>query len=536
VRALNVLLALVMSVVIGLAVLEGGLRLIPNFRPRPTLNQHDPLTGWSQIPNKHVVRRVAGQAIDFDINALGLRDDADLTVSKPAGTRRVLVLGDSFALGYTVARDHTFADLLERRWNEEGRKIQVVNAGTEGWSTDQEVAWFLERGVSYAPDLVLLFPYENDIYWDGQTSYQRYAKPRFTAEGKLEQRELVDPGPAPALTRSAIIGFLTQTLGPLLSRPSEKTHYHTPPGPDGKRSWILKEFTPLLLQPPEDVADCEQRTEGAMKALKERCNAIGARLAVIPIPSKSAIDPEEREFFRTWERGLDGLPDAAWSPNKPVDLFLDLARKHGIDAIDVRSDLRAATTDKHKLYFPEQVEWHFNAAGNAAFAAIVHDRLDEVAELGTPPASAHAAVAELSSAADEAPPRRWPFVFGALWVALSALYIGTYRDEKKHIAALKVGGLLACVFTIVLGGKYLVGLLPHAISGWILGAFVAGILIFVIYKLGRRVGTVAELMRAFVLRGHWYLMPLIVVLLTVGSLLVVAASSPLVAPFIYTLF
>ena len=37
-------------------------------------------------------------------------------------------------------------------------------------------------------------------------------------------------------------------------------------------------------------------------------------------------------------------------------------------------------------------------------------------------------------------------------------------------------------------------------------------------------------------RGHWYLMPLVVILLTVGSLLVVAASSPLVAPFIYTLF
>jgi lysophospholipase L1-like esterase len=534
-RALNVLLALVMSVVIGLAVLEGGLRLIPAFRPRPTLNQHDALTGWSQIPGKHVVRRVAGQKIDFQINSLGLRDDADLTVSKPAGTRRVLVLGDSFALGYTVAREHVFADLLERRWNEEGRRIQVVNAGTEAWSTDQEVAWFLERGVTYAPDLVLLFPYENDIYWCGQTSYQRYSKPRFTAEGKLEPRELVDPGPAPALSRSAIVGFLSQTLGALLSRPTEKTHYQTPAGPDGKRVWILKEFTPLLSQPPDFVADCEQRTGGALKALKERCDAIGARLAVIPIPSKSAIDPEEREYFRTWKRGLGGLSDSAWSPDKPVELFLSLAKEHGIDAIDVRPDLRAASA-KHKLYFPKQEEWHLNAAGNDAFAAIVHDRLDEIAELGAPPESAHAAVADLSGDVKDAALPRWPFVFGALWLALSALYIGTYRDEKKHLAALKVGGLLACVFTIVLGGKKLVGLLPHAISGWILGAFVVGILVFVIYKLGRRVGTVAELMRAFVLRGHWYLMPLIVVLLTVGSLLVVAASSPLVAPFIYTLF
>ncbi|MEO6710106.1 MAG: DUF5989 family protein [Planctomycetota bacterium] len=38
------------------------------------------------------------------------------------------------------------------------------------------------------------------------------------------------------------------------------------------------------------------------------------------------------------------------------------------------------------------------------------------------------------------------------------------------------------------------------------------------------------------MRGHWYLMPLLVVLLSIGSLLVVAASSPLIAPFIYTLF
>ena len=61
-------------------------------------------------------------------------------------------------------------------------------------------------------------------------------------------------------------------------------------------------------------------------------------------------------------------------------------------------------------------------------------------------------------------------------------------------------------------------------------------LLFVAYKLGRRLGTIAELLKSFTLRGHWYLMPLVVVLLSIGSLLVVAASSPLVAPFIYTLF
>ncbi len=70
-------------------------------------------------------------------------------------------------------------------------------------------------------------------------------------------------------------------------------------------------------------------------------------------------------------------------------------------------------------------------------------------------------------------------------------------------------------------------------------AFTAGIVAifsFIFYKLGNRLDTIFELIIAFVRRGHWYLMPLVMILLSVGSLLVVAASSPIVAPFIYTLF
>jgi hypothetical protein len=79
-------------------------------------------------------------------------------------------------------------------------------------------------------------------------------------------------------------------------------------------------------------------------------------------------------------------------------------------------------------------------------------------------------------------------------------------------------------------------MLPPLIAKVVLVAVILTILGFVAYKLGDRLGTAAELLKAFTLRGHWYLMPLLAVLVTIGSLLVVAASSPLVAPFIYTLF
>src|SRR5262245_20368885 len=121
-RALNVLLAFAVSLVIGLAVLEFGLRLIPAFAPPKTLNHFDPELGWSKEPGKHVVRKVAGQPIEFEINAAGLRDDPGVGPSKQPNTYRVVLLGDSFVLGFTVNRSDLFGDLLEGWWRSEERR------------------------------------------------------------------------------------------------------------------------------------------------------------------------------------------------------------------------------------------------------------------------------------------------------------------------------------------------------------------------------------------------------------------------------
>ena len=51
--------------------------------------------------------------------------------------RAVLIVGDSFTLGYTVDHEDTIPALLERRLRAEGRPVEVLNGGTEGYSTDQ---------------------------------------------------------------------------------------------------------------------------------------------------------------------------------------------------------------------------------------------------------------------------------------------------------------------------------------------------------------------------------------------------------------
>src|SRR5687767_7289446 len=222
-RAVNVLLAIAVSVLIGLGVLELGLHLIPGLAPAPTLNRFDPQTGWSKVPGKAITRRIGNERIHFEINEHGLRDDPGVGPGKEPGTFRVLALGDSFVLGYTVERADLFVDQLEGWWKSEDRRIDVVNAGTEGWSTDQEVAWFLNNGKAYQPDLVLLFPYENDIYWNGQPAYaNNRAKPLFRPDGQFESPErLPEPPAGNLLADSATAGFLRRTGGWLRSMTRE---------------------------------------------------------------------------------------------------------------------------------------------------------------------------------------------------------------------------------------------------------------------------------------------------------------------------
>lgn len=515
-RALNVFMCFVISALLGLAVLELGLRALGKG-PQPTINHFDPVTGWSKTPNSIGERKTSEFHVRYEINALGLRDDPMTSPSKPAGSLRVLMLGDSFVLGYTVDRQDLFVDQLENWWKQEGRPVDVVNAGTEGFSTDQEVAWLDENGAAFEPDVVVLFPYDNDLYWNGETHYRRFSKPRYTAFGDREHVVLQDPGPRPWYEKTAL-----GTLWTALHEP------HPTWSPDNVHRREMEDAAYFKVPPKEFMTDAIARTRGALVALKARCAKLGARLCMVPIPGRASIDDAARHSLeRAWR-----VDPALWSPDQPLETFLALAKELDIQAFDVRAALRAEASAGPALYF--QNDFHLNAHGNRAFAQCVHDAFDRG---GVFPTSAPA----LRSAAlpAEAPPSRipaWLPWYAGLWFALSTLYALTYKNEPYWKAALGVAVMLGLVFTIAIGGSALLKLVPPNIAPILMLLVVASFLSFIAYKLGKRAGTIFELLGAFTRRGHWYLMPLVVVLLSVGSLLVIAASSPLIAPFIYTLF
>lgn len=124
------------------------------------------------------------QSVSYDLgknhvslNSHGLRDD-DIPLAKPPGERRVLVLGDSVAFGWGVSQGETFSDRMEPILRARtGTPWQVINAGVNGYNSEQEAAWLRLYGLRFQPDIVVLVYVDNDVepvFDPNATTWRRY--------------------------------------------------------------------------------------------------------------------------------------------------------------------------------------------------------------------------------------------------------------------------------------------------------------------------------------------------------------------------
>jgi GDSL-like Lipase/Acylhydrolase family len=177
----NVLLAVAAMLMVLLA-LEGALRVIDAVtaadifdisvrrvfhRPGASLDVSDfirPSTNKELI--YELLPGVRGMFLgaEIKVNAQGFRGRPVPQDPEP-GAIRVVGLGDSIAFGWGVRDDETFLAYLRKRFRDEhpgGPRLDAVDLGVPGYNTHQEVEAFVTRGISYHPDLVLLFLCDND--------------------------------------------------------------------------------------------------------------------------------------------------------------------------------------------------------------------------------------------------------------------------------------------------------------------------------------------------------------------------------------
>ncbi len=375
-------------------------------------NQHHSVLGWAKIPGIKGMRvsDVGEYAVHESINSKGLRGP-DYDYPKPAGTRRVLVLGDSFVEGYQVSEDHLFTGVLEKLLNWDGMlTYEVINAGTNGYSTDQELIFFRTEGIQYKPDVTILMFYLNDVWFNSLSEIWISNEPEPTYKPVFD---IVEGGgikmagvPVPERRDTTVANihevekpslftrfknllssnlylykFTSQRIknSPRLHRLAIEFGLAKPPAlgqmskdrdivpvPDAFRVWENDLYP--------EIVNAWKVTEAIISQLRKDTAAAGSELVVFYIPSIVEINPE---FWEDTRRIYD-LSAEEWSESLICQEIAGIFERNGIPLIDPTEQFIEATKT-HELYFIEDRHW--NASGHELVARLLKDKLIDLVNM-----------------------------------------------------------------------------------------------------------------------------------------------------------
>jgi lysophospholipase L1-like esterase len=335
----------------------------------------------------------------FRANKLGLRGP-DIPLAKPAGTFRIVVLGDSFVAGYGVAEDHLLTALLERELSQHrtdpGARVEVVNVGRVGTSTIRELDLYESLGRKFQPDLVILAYYlGNDLAevvqeqtdeelagWSPPGRLRSVAYRCFPnlylelAMLRQSQRQLRE---FTARSESEVIEDIRLEAIARQRDPAQAVaRYHTLPrelrtdvasGSLSEQRIIDSCIEPDRLVRALDPVDADfetswSRTKSHLDRLHDAVARDGARLALVLIPAPFQLDQESWEFHRQ----LGYEVRTSWLSEKPRTALtlIAWAADRDVPSLDLTDEFRES---KVPLYFVEDV--HFNPEGNERAAEAI---------------------------------------------------------------------------------------------------------------------------------------------------------------------
>jgi hypothetical protein len=126
----------------------------------------EPYAGFQNRPGLLFDHRTNEFHAHYYINQAGFRvprSGLEYSKAKPLNTYRIMILGPSFAFGWGVEYELSFAALLQQLLQERsfagGKQIEIINAGIPAMPIVSQLAWFEQVGKDYEPDFVIQFVY-----------------------------------------------------------------------------------------------------------------------------------------------------------------------------------------------------------------------------------------------------------------------------------------------------------------------------------------------------------------------------------------
>lgn len=371
--------------------------IVANVAPLPPRNwrsawsvQHE-LFGWWYVPG--VEFRYDGRYQKFGvlntINTKGLRE-REYPYEKENGVFRILILGDSLTASFEVLLEQTWHEILETGLNDGGlrpARVEIIAAGIQGWSTDQQYLYYLHEGYRFRPDLVLLQFYPNDIYGNGLEVQQltkvphETDKPFFTlgdvglvlTDPFRTERESQVAAPNGGLLGRAK-GFLRNHLRTYRVVRQARLARAESRRPRIPFCYEYRGVPPELFtyarEFPREYKAAWEVTSRLIKELKRETGRRGQRFAVLYMSDRRQVLSKE------WQRTLQCWPAAArlsWDLDKPNHLLKDLLTQINVPYLDLTATFREMASAGRSIYFEN--DWHLNADGHRLVSSVLGDWL-----------------------------------------------------------------------------------------------------------------------------------------------------------------
>lgn len=326
---------LLSSLLLSGVLAEAVLRMVWTLPMHPwdqSFIEYDSILGWRKIPHAKGKYVTDEYEVFEHFNSRGIRGP-EYAYEKKNGWYRILVLGDSHAEGYTVDFEGLFSEVMKEWLNESAGKpkVEVINSGTRGYSTDQEFLFFKQEGKQYQPDLTILMFCHNDVWYNREPKMWRWYKPLFKIE---ESRILLTniPVPKPDLISSdRLKQFLNEHFYSyrfVHERISHSSFY----------SWLIKlglvsfpnELRVWQKNTSAQVHEAWNLTEALLVELKEKVASSGGRLLVFYVPSRESYDA------KSWSAAKKkyGLSDEDWDFERPILELEAICKRRSIDFLN----------------------------------------------------------------------------------------------------------------------------------------------------------------------------------------------------------
>ncbi len=321
----------------------------------------NPYSGVFNRPNLALHQGTNEFEATYYTDAEGLRvarAGASVAREKPGDTLRVMLLGPSFAFGWGVDYEQSFAARLEEQLPQArfagGRRIEVVNAGVNSMPPAPHLEWYRHVGSGYRPDLVIQF-----IYGSLRVPNQKQVDARVDAEGYLVRRDL---GPLQQLRRYAKNSATVFYAWVVAARLGATLDAGNAPEVQGAGRELHAAQSGFDPRAPEEV-----EALAFYHDLDATVRRSGGELLIVYFPLSYAVHPEDTSRWRHL-----GVRDVA-SQMRFDAAFCEHLSGQGIPCLDVTPALRRAAGSGERLYYWLDIHW--TPGGNAVVARAVAEHL-----------------------------------------------------------------------------------------------------------------------------------------------------------------